>query len=58
MEFMSISDVKDKGIHDGTVILSGKVVDEVIYNLEFWCIRGISIAIDTVDSVHEIRSGI
>ena len=55
---MSISDVKDKGIHDGTVMLSGKVTDEVIYNLEFWCIGGISIAIETVDSVHAIRSGI
>ena len=56
MEVMVCSAIKSRGIHDGTVISSGKVVYYVLDTLERWCRRVRIVANKTVDILHKIRA--
>ena len=57
-EFMGCSSVKSIGIHYGTVREAIEVADGVIDTLEQWYRWVISLVIEAVYGLYEIRAGI
>ena len=55
---MGCSAIKTRGLYDGTTRATRNVADEVLDTLERWRRWGSRVARDTVEGVHNIRSGI